>query len=565
MLKSLVVAGVVSVAAVAHAQPACPEAGQVRSQELISLLTGGFAGDINPGDSFGDAVVELGDVDGDGVADLAVAAPLHDEPGLAEAGAIFVLLMNAEGTVRETTEITNTDLPSVSVGIGPRFGNGLAALGDLDGDGTPDLAAGLPGLDISGRAQDSGAVDILFLNPDGSVKRRQRIAEGLGNFEVNTEITRFGFRLGNIGDLDGDGFPELAVGAPRTVIDGLTDVGALYVLFLLPDGTIKADVRLAPGENGFDVPVGFNDGLGFDNAIVPLGDVNDDGLDEIAIGLIRFELGTAFVLSMNPDGTVASSTRLTLEGFPGVPPFVPFNGFGAAVEPVGDLDNDGVIDVAIAQPYPEGTSGSAPGVVYILYLNADLTIKAFSVIGQGEGGFNGPITADVDFGRSLALLPDLDGDGFRSLAIGASGGFDGTTEGGVWIVELDDCQTAPTVTSQPGSVAVDAGDAIVLSAAASGDGVLAYQWTLDGQPLIDGPVVTGSMTPSLSINPVRSLDAGVYAVTVSNAFGSATSEPAFVAVRSFSECRGDFDGDGDVDGEDLGLFGLQFGRTDCQD
>lgn len=91
------------------------------------------------------------------------------------------------------------------------FGKGTA-LGDLDGDGVVDLAVGVYGDDDIGI--DHGAVWILFLDNDGTVKARQKISETQGNFTGTLEYRDwFGFSITSLGDLDGDAVIDIAVGA----------------------------------------------------------------------------------------------------------------------------------------------------------------------------------------------------------------------------------------------------------------------------------------------------------------------------------------------------------------
>src|SRR5262245_53207349 len=92
------------------------------------------------------------------------------------------------------------------------FGAALAALGDLNGDGVVDLAVGAPGDDHGGI--DRGAVWILFRAPDGSVASRRRIDAEQGMVGLLFDRELFGSSLAFLGDLDGDGEGELAVGAP---------------------------------------------------------------------------------------------------------------------------------------------------------------------------------------------------------------------------------------------------------------------------------------------------------------------------------------------------------------
>ena len=120
---------------------------------------------------------------------------------------------------------------------GDTFGNEIGLMEDFDNDGTNDIVIGASQDDDGG--QDRGAVYILFLNKDGTVKEYQKISDTEGNFEGEIEFRDyFGRDIDDIGDLNGDGINELAVGAFRND-NGGKDRGAVYILFLNKDGTVK--------------------------------------------------------------------------------------------------------------------------------------------------------------------------------------------------------------------------------------------------------------------------------------------------------------------------------------
>ncbi len=137
---------------------------QVGSEQKISETAGGFGGVLDADDLFGFSVAALGDLDGDGIEDLAVGAPSDDDGGF-DQGAVWILFLNANGTVSSEQKISATAgcFGGVLVG-GDLFGSSVAALGDLDGDGIEDLAVGAIWDDDGGTNQ--GAVWILFLCPD---------------------------------------------------------------------------------------------------------------------------------------------------------------------------------------------------------------------------------------------------------------------------------------------------------------------------------------------------------------------------------------------------------------
>ncbi len=147
--RSLVVAVVALTVVVSghrtHAQP-----GTVLSHQKISDTQGGFTGILDDVDRFGDSVASLGDLDDDGVGDLAVGAEGDDDGG-PDRGAVWILFLNTDGTVKSHQKISDTEGGFTGTLDGnDRFGISVDSLGDLDGDGVDDLAVGAPGEDDGG-------------------------------------------------------------------------------------------------------------------------------------------------------------------------------------------------------------------------------------------------------------------------------------------------------------------------------------------------------------------------------------------------------------------------------
>jgi hypothetical protein len=167
--------------------------GQVLAEQKISATVGGLSGTLDDNDLFGAALTSVGDLDGDHVADLVVGAPQDDDGGT-NRGAIWVLFMNSNGTVKATSKISSTlGNFTGSLDANDFFGNSVTSLGDLDGDGVPDIALGTPFDDDGGT--DRGAVWILYLNSNGTVKSQGKISSttegfGTGLDNVLTALSR---------------------------------------------------------------------------------------------------------------------------------------------------------------------------------------------------------------------------------------------------------------------------------------------------------------------------------------------------------------------------------------
>ena len=176
------------------------------------------------------AVACSGDLDGDGVADLAVGAMNDDDGGL-DRGAVWILLLNSDGTVKSHQKISSTQ--GLFAGIlddEDHFARTVAAMGDLDGDGVTDIAAGTTYDDDGFR--DTGAVWVLYLHSDGTVKDYDKISATQGGFTGHLDpYDRFGASAACIGDLDNDGFLDMVVGA-RNDDDGGVNRGAVWIMEL---------------------------------------------------------------------------------------------------------------------------------------------------------------------------------------------------------------------------------------------------------------------------------------------------------------------------------------------
>jgi len=416
--------------------------GEVLSHQKISGTEGGFTGILDDYDYFGSSAVSLGDLDGDGVTDLAVGA-MWDDDGGSWHGAEWILFLNSDGTVKAHQKISDTEGGFTgTLDNSDYFGHSAASLGDLDGDGVPDLAVGATGDDDGG--PDRGAVWILFLNSDGTVKAHQKISDTEGGFTGtldNEDI--FGASAASLGDLDGDGVTDLAVGAMWDD-DGGSWHGAVWILFLNSDGTVKAHQKISDTEGGFTGTLDNSDYFG--HSAASLGDLDGDGVPDLAVGATGDDdggpdRGAVWILFLNSDGTVKAHQKIsdTEGGFTGTLDNEDI--FGASAASLGDLDGDGVTDLAVGAMWDDD-GGSWHGAVWILFLNSDGTVKAHQKISDTEGGFTGTLDNSDYFGHSAASLGDLDGDGVPDLAVGATGDDDGGPDrGAVWVLFLDDVST----------------------------------------------------------------------------------------------------------------------------
>jgi hypothetical protein len=253
---------------------------RVNDEQKISASSGNFNGNLDDGDAFGSAVTDLGDLEADGVTDLAVGTPFDDDGGN-DRGAVWVLFMDDNGRVDQEQKISDTagDFGG-NLDDDDQFGSALAGIDDLDGDGVFDLAVGAPGGDDNGA--DRGAVWIVFLDARGKVREQQKIADGDGGFDGNLDDDdRFGSAVAVIGDVNGDGIPDLAVGAPNDD-DGPDNAGAVWILMMERDGRVAAWQKVSSSAGDFKGNLEADDHFGA--AIAGIGNLNNSGLADMAVG-----------------------------------------------------------------------------------------------------------------------------------------------------------------------------------------------------------------------------------------------------------------------------------------
>jgi hypothetical protein len=438
----------------------------------ISATQGDFTGELNELDLFANGVA-IGDIDGDGIEDLAVGAQLDDD-GFTDAGAVWILFMNEDRSVKAQQKISATaGWPGAAL-RGGGFSKSVASIGDFDNDGVPDIVVGSY-FDNDGGIQ-SGAVYLLFLNRNGTVKSHQKISATKGGLKGLTANRLFGSGVCNLGDLDGDGITDIAVGAQTYDNDGGLYKGSVWILFLKQDGTVKNQQIISQTQGGLYQTIDDNDRFGA--TVENIGDIDGDGINEIAVNAWgdddgAFNAGAFYILFLKRNGTIRKHQKISaLQGsFTGI--INENDNFGYSVTGLGDIDGDGIIDIAVGATNSD-YGGTDKGTAYIMYLNEDGTIKEHTQLTEISGFLkNGDM-----FGVQLSSFSGFNSLGKKELIVSAQRDDDGATDAGaVYIIDLD-VKHKP-IAQAGADQSVCTGSSITLDASASfvlDNDTLIYNW-----------------------------------------------------------------------------------------
>ena len=336
--------------------------GTVRASQKIANNTGGF-GILSEAEEFGVDVAGIGDLDDDGIEDVVVGAYREDSGGT-DKGAIYILFLNSNGTVKASQKIAHNVGGFGALSGSDRFGVGVAGIGDFDNDNVEDIAVGASRDNTGGTSR--GAVYILLLNTDGTVKASHKIAHGTGGFGTLSDEDGFGVMLDDIGDVDDDGVVDLAVGAWGDDT-GSADAGAVYVLLMNANGTVKTSQKIAHNIGGFGSLPGSEN---FAYGISGIGDINGDDVEDLLVGAVGDDTGGAnrgavYILNLNTNGTVNSYQKIA-HNTSGFGSLSDQDLFGIGTTSVGDLNGDHGVDFMISSLLDD-TGGTNRGAVYVLF------------------------------------------------------------------------------------------------------------------------------------------------------------------------------------------------------
>ena len=314
-------------------------------------------------------------------------------------------------------------------------GYSVSNAGDVNGDGIDDVIIGARGGDDGGNSAGEayivyGRTDLSNLDLDlGMLTPEQGII-----IQGNVVGGQAGAAVSTAGDLNGDGFDDVIVGAPSVdmpplddaTFDQGLDAGEAYIIFGGSDlsnidiGTLTAEQGITiQGQPGNFIFFGDLAGAAVSNA----GDVNGDGINDAIIGALGGDnggssAGEAYIIfgSSNLSNidlqTITPSQGIIIQGDEG------FDQAGSSVSNAGDVNGDGIDDVIIGARVGDD-GGTSAGEAYIIYGGTNLSNIDLSTLTSTQGII---IQGDTDFdqaGRSVSAAGDVNGDGIDDVIIGA--------------------------------------------------------------------------------------------------------------------------------------------------
>jgi len=405
----------------------------------------------NASTNFGFSVATAGDVNGDGISDVIIG----DAGGHAYIfdGALTTGI--ASGNI-STATATLTGLAT--------FGLSVASAGDVNGDGVSDVIIG----DAIG--------DAFIFN--GVLTTGITNASYLTASTTLTGSGRFGISVASAGDVNGDGYSDVIVGAPAILATG----GSAYI-YLGSSSGLSAVVSTT-----------LTGGVSFGFSVSGAGDVNGDAYADVIVG---DTLGTAFVYNGTKTGIASGNTSTASTTLSGSADY------GLSVSSAGDVNGDGYSDVAVGEP------GGSGAFTYHGSPTGSINTSTISILGTSDGGSN-----EDRLGFSVSSAGDINGDGYSDVVIGVIG-YNALT-GAAYIyygssTGLSKSSPAPAILSVGGSATVGwsvagAGDingdgyddVIVATPQANGDQGAVYIYLGSPSGIANGASPTATLT---GVNP----------------------------------------------------------------
>lgn len=414
---------------------------QVGPVDLGNLGSGGFRIDgAETSDGIPDGLATA-DFNGDGKDDVLIGTPTAGSGGTA-----YVVFGRTA-----TTPIDLNSLGSAGVRIdgavsGDSLGADVANVGDLNGDGKDDIAIGANQADPGGTS--SGATYIVLGRSSTTTINAGSL--GIGGFTIEGAASQdnSGSAVANAGDVNADGRDDLAIGAFTANANSRTQSGSAFVVF---GQAVPGDVDLANlGSAGFRMDGALpGDFLGF--SVAGIGDINDDGRDDMAIGAPNADFGgtasgSTYVILGKTSPTNLDLASLGAEGYR-IDGAAGSDLSGTEVTGGVDVNDDGVDDLLICAQQAKNSFNLA-GATYVVFGGSSVGNRLLTNIGQFGVRFDGGSLSERSC--SDAALTDINNDGGVDILIGAqTADFNSRIDSGSVYVVLGDSKLPPPPQPSP--------------------------------------------------------------------------------------------------------------------
>jgi hypothetical protein len=356
-----------------------------------SRVLAGFAA----GYAFGSSVAGAGDVNGDGYGDLIVGAPSGSPDGRVRLGTASIFHGGPSGIAPSAARIIAGN------NMFDDFGSVVAGCGDVNGDGYADV--------LAANGEQVRTVSIFHGSATGIPATAARLLSG-----GTGSNPRFGEASAGAGDINGDGYSDVVIGASYDY-NGETAFSGSVSVFLGSAGGLPATTgSVVYGVYIRDEPTSFG------AAVASAGDVNGDGYSDVVVGSPNtrtngyYGSGSASVFHGSAAGMGLTAAQTW---FGESRSYENFERMGLAVASAGDVNGDGFADVVVGGPGSAASGRPSSGRVWVYY--GSLAGAAASAATTLDGA------AGDAFGAAVSGLGDCNGDGFSDLAVGAIGGSPG--------------------------------------------------------------------------------------------------------------------------------------------
>ncbi len=397
----------------------------------LSSADASFVGE-DENDWSGYSVAGAGDVNGDGFDDILIGA-YKDEDGGTEAGQTYLILGKASGWMMRVN-LSNADASFIGEEANDQSGFSVAGAGDVNGDGYDDILIGAPGNDES--IAEAGQTYVIFGMATGWAMDTN-LSNADASFLGEAFQDASGWSVAGSGDVNGDGFDDILIGAIYNDQGG-SNRGQTYLILGKATGWTN-DISLTNASASF---WGESDEDRTGECVAGGGDVNGDGYDDILIGCFARNSGRgkAYLMYGKASGwtndTLLSNSDASYLG----EDTGDYSGDSVAI--VGDVNSDGFDDILIGAPQDEEFASGA-GQTYLVLGNATGGPTNMFLQSHAVASFFGEDSNDAS-GFAVAGGGDINGDGFDDLLIGAYGDEEaGGQAGQTYLIFFESLPTPP--------------------------------------------------------------------------------------------------------------------------